>query len=138
MVVVYWLRCSEAYGVFPEQGLNPCPWIGRDSSPLYHQGSLGLLLYYKIGAYQLFCKKWVHVLIWLGSMLKSRLQNQDPLHNIPHNHFISSYPCLDSASMVTKYLHLRLSGEHCMIKLIVIISFKNSLLRYKCSKSQYL
>ena len=125
-MVVYWLRCSEACGIFPEQGLNLCPCIGRASSPLYHQGSLGLLLYYKIEACQLFFKIWVHVHIWLGSML-----NQNPLHNSPRNHFTSSYPCLDSASIVTKYLHLRLSGEHCMIKLIVIISFRNSLLRYK-------
>ena len=32
--------CSEACGIFPDQGSNPCPlhWQG-DSQPLYHQGS---------------------------------------------------------------------------------------------------
>ena len=45
-VVVNGLSCSEACGIFPDQGLNPCPlhWQGH-SSPTSHQGSPCLLLW---------------------------------------------------------------------------------------------
>ena len=38
--VVHGLSCPVAYGIFPDQGSNPCPlhWQA-DSYPLYHQGS---------------------------------------------------------------------------------------------------
>ena len=38
--VTHWLSCSEACGIFPDQGLNLCPlhWQA-DSYPLHHQGS---------------------------------------------------------------------------------------------------
>ena len=38
--MVHGLRCSAACGIFPDQGLNPCPlhWQA-DSQPLRHQGS---------------------------------------------------------------------------------------------------
>ena len=37
---VHWLSCTEACGIFPDQGSNPCP-LQRlvDSYPLHHQGS---------------------------------------------------------------------------------------------------
>ena len=40
VVVAHRLSCSVAYGIFPDQGLNPCPlhWQA-DSQPLHHQGS---------------------------------------------------------------------------------------------------
>ena len=39
VVVAQGLRCPVAYGIFPEQGLNPCP--GQvDAYLFYHQGSL--------------------------------------------------------------------------------------------------
>ena len=43
VVVAQGPSCSAAYGVFPDQGLNPCPlhWQA-DSQPLRHQGSLKL------------------------------------------------------------------------------------------------
>jgi len=37
-VVVHRLSWSMAYGIFPDQGLNPFPWQ-MDSYPLYHQES---------------------------------------------------------------------------------------------------
>ena len=39
-VVAHRLRCSAACGIFPDQGLNPCPlhWQAH-SQPLRHQGS---------------------------------------------------------------------------------------------------
>ena len=42
-VVAHVLRCSAACGMFPQQGLNPCPlhWQA-DSYPLHHQGSPSL------------------------------------------------------------------------------------------------
>ena len=42
VVVVHELS-SEAYGIFPDQCLNPCLWHWQgDSLPLDHQGSLAL------------------------------------------------------------------------------------------------
>ena len=39
-VVTHWLSCSEACGIFPDQGLNLCPLHWKaDSYPLHHQGS---------------------------------------------------------------------------------------------------
>ena len=40
VVVAHGLSCSAACGIFPDQGLNPCPlhWQA-DSQPLRHQGS---------------------------------------------------------------------------------------------------
>ena len=40
VVVAHGLSCSMACGIFPDQGLNPCPlhWQA-DSYPLRHQGS---------------------------------------------------------------------------------------------------
>ena len=35
------ISCSKARGIFPDQGLNPCPLLQQvDSYPLCHQGSL--------------------------------------------------------------------------------------------------
>ena len=39
-VVAHGFSCSAAYGIFPDQGSNPCPLHGQaDSQPLRHQGS---------------------------------------------------------------------------------------------------
>ena len=40
VVVAHGASCSVACGIFPDQGLNPCPlhWQA-DSQPLHHQGS---------------------------------------------------------------------------------------------------
>ena len=40
VVVAHGPSCSEACGIFPDQGSNPCPlhWQA-DSQPLHHQGS---------------------------------------------------------------------------------------------------
>ena len=41
VLVAQWLSCSTVYGVFPDQGSNPCPLHWHvDSYPLYHQKSL--------------------------------------------------------------------------------------------------
>ena len=54
VVVTHRPSCSTAFGIFPDQGLNPCPlhWQA-DSQPLGHQGSpanflihLAVLIYY--------------------------------------------------------------------------------------------
>ena len=41
VVVAHGPSCSTAFGIFPDQGLNPCarPWQA-DSQPLRHQGTL--------------------------------------------------------------------------------------------------
>ena len=40
VIVAHGLSCSAAYGIFPDQGLNPCPQHQQaDSQPLRHQGS---------------------------------------------------------------------------------------------------
>ena len=40
VVVAHGLRCSAACGIFPDQGLNPCPLHWQvDSYPLRHQES---------------------------------------------------------------------------------------------------
>ena len=46
VVVAHGPSCSAACGIFPDQGLNPCPlhWQA-DSQPLGHQGSPGLFLF---------------------------------------------------------------------------------------------
>ena len=40
VIVAHGLSCSAAWGIFPDQGSNPCPlhWQA-DSQPLRHQGS---------------------------------------------------------------------------------------------------
>ena len=38
VIVAHRLRCSESCEIFPDQGLNLCPWNWQvDSNPLYHQ-----------------------------------------------------------------------------------------------------
>ena len=46
MIVVQGLGCSEAWGIFLDQGLNPCllHWQ-EDSLPLSHQGGPGKLIF---------------------------------------------------------------------------------------------
>ena len=40
MVVTHGLSCSEAYGIFPDEGFSPCFLHYQvDSLPLSHQGS---------------------------------------------------------------------------------------------------
>ena len=47
VVVVHRLSCSEACGLLPDQGLNPCSLHWHvDSYPLYHRGS-PLFMYFK-------------------------------------------------------------------------------------------
>ena len=47
VVVAHGPRCSVACGIFPDQGLNPCPlhWQA-DSQPLRHQGSPRFFILY--------------------------------------------------------------------------------------------
>ena len=49
VIVAHGSSCSAACGIFPDQGLNPCPlhWQA-DSQPLRHQGSLGVLYFYLV------------------------------------------------------------------------------------------
>ena len=49
VVVAHGLSCSEARGIFPDQGLNLCPlhWQA-DSQPLCHQGSPHFTLYHTV------------------------------------------------------------------------------------------
>ena len=51
VVVAHRLSCSAACGIFPDQGLNPCPlhWQA-DSQPLRHQGSPRPLLLRSTGS----------------------------------------------------------------------------------------
>ena len=57
VVVAHGPSCSAAYGIFPDQGSNPCPLhCQADSQPLRHQGSprvyfLLLLLLFIIETY---------------------------------------------------------------------------------------
>ena len=47
VVVAHGLSCSAACGIFPDQGLNPCPLLWQaDSQPLRQQGNptLGVLI----------------------------------------------------------------------------------------------
>ena len=45
VVVARGISCSEACGIFPDQGLNPCPLHWHvDSQPLDHQESLPAVL----------------------------------------------------------------------------------------------
>ena len=45
IVVAHGLSCILAFGIFPDQGLNPCllPWQ-VDSLPLSHQGSPNVIV----------------------------------------------------------------------------------------------
>ena len=46
VVVAHGPSCSAACGIFPDQGLNPCPLHQQaDSQPLRHQGSLAILIF---------------------------------------------------------------------------------------------
>ena len=46
VVVVDGFSCPTACGIFPDQGLNPCPLA--DSSPLYHWGNLPNIFKYHL------------------------------------------------------------------------------------------
>ena len=48
-IVAHGSSCSAACGIFPDQGLNPCPlhWQA-DSQPLRHQGSPKWLFYFQV------------------------------------------------------------------------------------------
>ena len=58
VVVAHRLSCSTACGIFPDQGLNPCPLhLQADSQPLCHQGSpFYLFLYTHIVFFQTIWK----------------------------------------------------------------------------------
>ena len=47
VVVAHRPSCSAAFGIFPDQGSNPCPlhWQA-DSQPLHHQGSPYLVIFF--------------------------------------------------------------------------------------------
>ena len=49
VIVAHVPSCSAACGIFPDQGLNPCPlhWQA-DSQPLHHQGSPAFFFLYYI------------------------------------------------------------------------------------------
>ena len=48
VVVAHGPSCSAACGIFPDQGLNPCPLHQQaDSQPLRHQGSPKILYFLK-------------------------------------------------------------------------------------------
>ena len=54
IIVAHGPSCSAAYGIFPDQGSNPCPlhWQA-DSQPLCHQGSPGLSILFTFSKNQL-------------------------------------------------------------------------------------
>ena len=60
VVVAHTPSCSVAFGIFPDQGSNPCPlhWQA-DSQPLRHQGSPDCLF---------FITAWFHIL-WMQYFL---------------------------------------------------------------------
>ena len=49
IVVPHRLTCSEAHGILPDKGSNPCclHWQA-DSLPLSHQGSPPLMIFFKV------------------------------------------------------------------------------------------
>ena len=59
VVVAHGPSCSAACGIFPDQGLNPCPlhWQA-DSQPLRHQGSPGTEVFLNHNILELFNKCW--------------------------------------------------------------------------------
>ena len=58
VVVSHGPSCSAAYGIFPDQGSNPCPlhWQA-DSQPLCHQGSPWAAVLY-LGVKKLSQQRW--------------------------------------------------------------------------------
>lgn len=86
-VQVLWahrLSCSVAYGIFPNQGSNPCPLYWQaDSQPLNHQGSPPLFSFGSIFSHlvefwiDLFLisavKKCHFIVFWLAFFLKINL-----------------------------------------------------------------
>ena len=52
---MYGFSCSEACGIFLDQGSNPCPlrWQA-DSYPLYHQGSSAMTFLNHSSKHQMF------------------------------------------------------------------------------------
>ena len=60
VVVAHRLSCSAAFGIFPDQGPNPCPlhWQA-DSQPLRHQGTPLLKLKKKLFYFIYFWLRWV-------------------------------------------------------------------------------
>ena len=64
VVVAHGPSCSAACGIFPDQGLNPCPlhWQA-DSQPLHHEGSPIILFILYIVEFNLlkFCLELWHL-----------------------------------------------------------------------------
>ena len=65
VIVAHGPSCSVACGIFPDQGLNPCPlnWQA-DSQPLCHQGSPPFLFFLKKPLICYETKSFV-IFIWL-------------------------------------------------------------------------
>ena len=59
VVVAHGLSCSVACGIFPNQGLNPCPlhWQA-DSQPLCHQGS-PIVLFCNLSCLRISFGQWL-------------------------------------------------------------------------------
>ena len=76
VVVAHGPSCSAACGIFPDQGLNPCPlhWQA-DSQPLRHQGSPVLHSFLWLNniplyGYTIFCLSTLQLMdIWVVSTL---------------------------------------------------------------------
>ena len=69
VVVAHGPSCSAAYGIFPDQGSNPCPlrWQA-DSQPLHHQGSPSFL--FKADQYSIIC---LHHILFIYSSVDGHL-----------------------------------------------------------------
>ena len=74
-IVAHRPSCSAACGIFPDQGLNPCPlhWQA-DSQPLRHQGSpLFIFLIIHINCCELFLI--MHIWLFQLSLVDSKYKN---------------------------------------------------------------
>ena len=60
--MVLGLSCSTAYGIFPDQGLNPCLSHWKvDSLLLSHQGNHSMYLKLKYNWFTLLCEEWKEI-----------------------------------------------------------------------------
>ena len=84
VVVVHGLSCSQACGIFPDQGSNPCPLHRQANSyPLSHQGSPSnlfslntLISFIDLTAPGLSCSMWDLQLQHVGPSSLTRDQTQ--------------------------------------------------------------
>ena len=91
VVVAHGLNCSAVCGIFPDQGLNPCPLHWQDFQPLDDQESYSVFMYAQsLSHIQFFANPWTVVCQAPQSMGYSRQDDWSGLSFSPPGDLLKS------------------------------------------------